>query len=252
MEPGKSADAPHAGEERFYRAWAAGQGLAPFSVTVAETDLQIFAERPLPIEAEHAVRCVRRDIELYASSHDEFLPSLQPIEPWPTAPDPVLRMCKAAADYGVGPMAAVAGVVAEHVARELLAHSDRVIVENGGDVFFVLDQPPVMGLYAGAESPFTGTVRFRPTGVTAGAVCTSSGRVGHSLSFGRADAVVTVAGSGPLADAAATAIGNTIRSPADIQRAIEIESERKLLDGLLIAAEDQIGVWGAVEFLEGV
>jgi hypothetical protein len=252
MNTDKPIEVPRAGEERFYRAWAAGQALVPFTVSVAESDLQVFADRALPVEAEHAIRCVRRDIELYASAHHDFLPSLKPVDPWPTAPDPVLRMCKASADYGIGPMAAVAGVVAEHVGRSLLSHTRRVIVENGGDIFFELDRPPVLGLYAGPASPFTGHVRFRPGTMRSGAVCTSSGTVGHSLSFGRADAVVTVASSAAIADAAATAIGNTIRSAQDIQRAIDLEAERGLLEGLIIALDDQLGAWGTVEFVEGV
>jgi ApbE superfamily uncharacterized protein (UPF0280 family) len=126
-----------------------------------------------------------------------------------------------------------------------------VIVENGGDVFFATDEPPVFGLYAGASSPFTGRVRFVPTEMTCGAVCTSSGTVGHSLSFGRADAVAILAADAALSDAAATAICNSIRTPDDVQRAIDIERDRGLLDGGVIAIGDTLGAWGAVEIIEG-
>jgi uncharacterized protein len=237
--------------ERFYRAWAAARGLVGFEVAIAESDLQVFADRDLSGRAMDAIRRVRRDIEMYAAMNDGFLEALEPLAAMPGAPDPVRRMCQAAEQYGVGPMAAVAGTVAEHVGRELLNVSPRVLVENGGDVFFATEQPPVFGLYAGKRSPFTGRVRFRPREMTMGGVCTSSGTVGHSLSFGRTDAVVAISPNTALADAAATAIGNTVRGPDDIQRAIEVEQERGLLHGLIIALGDQLGVWGAVELIEG-
>jgi len=241
---------PTTGEERFYRTWATGHGLASFEVRVAETDLQVFAERPLAAETEAAVRRVRRDIELYAAAHDGFLESFGPLDPLPAAPDVVRRMCEAARLYGVGPMAAVAGAVAEWVGRELLQRSRRIIVENGGDIFFATDEPPVFGLFAGRRSPFTGRVRFMPKETRAGGVCTSSGTVGHSVSLGRADAVTVVARDTVLADAAATAIANTIRSAGDVERAIGIEQERGLVVGGLIAIGDTLGAWGALELIE--
>jgi hypothetical protein len=251
MGQGTTQERPRPVDGRFYRAWATGRGLCGFEVTVAESNLQIFADGALPREAEAAVRRVRRDIEMYAAAHDGFLRGLEPLSPQPGAPEPVRRMCNAGALYGVGPMAAVAGMVAEHVGRELLRHSTQVMVENGGDVFFHADEPPVFGLYAGRSSAFTGRVRFTPRGLRSGAVCTSSGTVGHSMSYGRADAVVAIARDAVLADAAATAIGNQIRKPEDVGRAIEQEKQRGLLDGLLIAMGETLGASGAVEIVEG-
>jgi len=242
---------PELGKERFYRSWASGKGLCAFEAAVGETDLQIFADFPLPAEAEAAVRRVRRDIELYAVECDGFLTSLMPLELLPGAPDVVRRMCEGAALYCVGPMAAVAGAVAEYVGRSLLERSGQVIVENGGDIFFKTHEPPTFGLYAGKHSPFTGRVRFTPTDLTSGGVCTSSGTVGHSMSFGRADAVTVLAKNVALADAAATAIANTIRSAEDVQKAIDAEKERGVLDGGLIAIGDTLGAWGALEIVEG-
>lgn len=240
-------------QERSYRAWARGRGLCGFEVCVAESDLQVFADRPLEDEVEGAVRRVRRDIELYAAEHEGFIESLRSLLAAPDAPGVVRRMCEATAFYGVGPMAAVAGVIAEAVGRELLARrlTRQLIIENGGDIFFKTDEPPVFGLYAGERSPFTGRVKFVPRGWTEGGVCTSSGTVGHSLSFGRADAVVVLAADTALADAAATGIGNTVRAPGDVERAIGVERERGLLDGLLIAAGETLGAWGALEIVEG-
>lgn len=242
---------PELGKERFYRSWASGKGLCGFTATVAETDLQIFADFAMPAEAEAAVRRVRRDIELYAAGHDSFLPSLKALNALPGAPEVVRQMCEASALYAVGPMAAVAGAVAEYVGRSLLERSSQVIVENGGDIFFKTDEPPVFGLYAGKRSPFTGRISFIPRGIVAGGMCTSSGRVGHSLSFGRADAVTVLARTSALADAAATAIANTVRGAEDVQRAIDVEKERGIVDGGLIAIGDTLGAWGSLEIMEG-
>ncbi len=251
MAEGEPAEMPELEKERFYRAWASGRGLCEFSVTIGETDLQIFADFALPGEAEAAVRRVRRDIELYAATHDAFLGSLLPLAASAGAPRVVRKMCEAGQQYAVGPMAAVAGAVAEYVGRALLERSSQVIVENGGDIFFKTDEPPTFGLYAGRRSPFTGRVRFTPTTMTAGGVCTSSGTVGHSLSLGRADAVVVLAPDTILADAAATSIANRIRGAEDVQRAIDLEKERGLLEGGVIAIDDTLGAWGALEIVEG-
>lgn len=251
MTAGHTDPAREAGADRFYRSWATGKGLCEFRASVAETDLQVFADHALSAEAEAAIRRVRRDIERYAVAHGGFVESLAPLHAAPGAPEAVRKMCEAGAAYGVGPMAAVAGVVAECVGRDLLSESRQVIVENGGDIFFRTDEPPVFGLYAGERSPFTGRVKFTTRGVTEGGVCTSSGTVGHSVSFGAADAVVAVARDTALADAAATAIGNAVRGAEDVQKAVEVERERGLLDGVLIALGAALGIWGAVEIVEG-
>jgi hypothetical protein len=81
-------------------------------------------------------------------------------------------------------------------------------------------------------------------------VCTSSGTVGHSLSFGKADAVVVTAGSATLADAAATAICNKVSQPDDINSAIELGRNIAGLKGIVIIMGSSIGVWGDVKLCE--
>src|SRR5690606_22056825 len=112
----------------------------------------------------------------------------------------------------------------------LLDQSPEVIVENGGDIYLRMDRPVEIGLYAGADSPFSGTLRLRvdPRGAGLG-VCCSSGTVGHSLSFGKADAVVTVAADAALADAAATSLCNRIQTTDDIASILDAEKSRGLL-----------------------
>jgi ApbE superfamily uncharacterized protein (UPF0280 family) len=144
-------------------------------------------------------------------------------------------------------MAAVAGAIAQFVGAELSAYSPEVIVENGGDIFLKSDSDRVVAIYAG-QSPFSGKLGLEIKGKdTPLGVCTSSGTVGHSISFGRADAVTVIARSATLADAAATAIGNLISQPDDIPKGIEFARVNPELLGVLIIKDDKIGVWGRIK-----
>ena len=81
------------------------------------------------------------------------------------------------------------------------------------------------------------------------AVCTSSGTIGHSLSLGVADAVCVVSESCPLADAAATAIGNRVEGAGDIQGAIDWGRGISGVDGIVVVIGDKMGAWGGVELV---
>ena len=126
---------------------------------------------------------------------------------------------EAADKVDVGPMAAVAGAIAEHVGKELLPFSREVIVENGGDIFLRIIKARSIGVYAGETSPFSGKIglEISPEQTPLG-ICASSGTVGHSLSFGGSDACIVLSHSTALADAAATAIANLIGYADDIPR----------------------------------
>ena len=159
-------------------------------------------------------------------------------------------MAAAAARFGVGPMAAVAGAVAAAVGDELARRFGDVIIENGGDVFVSSSRPVTFGFYAGPHSPFSGKLRFGVTGMGERfGVCTSSGTVGHSLSFGKADAVTIVGASAVDADAAATAIANRVQTRDDIDRAIEEAQKFKEIKGIIAAKDDRLGLWGAVTMI---
>jgi ApbE superfamily uncharacterized protein (UPF0280 family) len=165
------------------------------------------------------------------------------------APSIVKDMAEAARTVGVGPMAAVAGAIAEAVGVDLLVHTPEVIVENGGDIFMKLLKSRLIGVYAG-ESAITGKIALEisPEETPLG-VCTSSGTVGHSLSLGAADAVIILSHSAALADAAATAIGNIIKSAEDIAVAIEKVQLINGVTGVVIIKGDKLGVWGKVKLV---
>jgi ApbE superfamily uncharacterized protein (UPF0280 family) len=236
-------------ELRTYRTRMAREGLVAFRVAVQQTDLLILAARDLSLLARQTAVQERSRLESYIAAHPDFLSTLTPWPEDPFAPPVVREMVAAARVAGVGPMAAVAGALAERVGRALLAASPEVIVENGGDVFLALTRPATVALYAGA-SPLSRRVGLRiadedtPLGV-----CTSSGTVGHSLSFGRADAACVVAPTAALADALATALANRVRDPGDIDPALAWLADIPQALGAVVVVGKALGAWGRVELV---
>jgi len=240
---------PQTGEPRTYRTRMAREGLVGFRVAVKQTDLWVLADRDLTPQVREAVIQERQQLEAYIAAHPGFLKALAPWPEDPFAPPVVREMIAAAAQVGVGPMAAVAGAIAQQVGMALAGLSQEVIVENGGDLFLSISRPAIVALFAG-KSPLSHRVglkidpAFSPLGV-----CTSSGTVGHSLSFGRADAACAVAKSAVLADAAATALGNRVPDAAAIPLALEWAALVPEILGAVVIVGDQLGVWGQVELL---
>jgi hypothetical protein len=235
-----------------YRTGISGTGLQSFTIQVRETDLCIRAQKDMSSEAEAILLKHRRDLEAYIKTHPSFGSSLRPLEVEPDVPLIVRMMAAASQMAEVGPMAAVAGTIAELVGRDLARLSPEVMVENGGDIFISLLEKRRVGLYAGA-TPFSGkiAVEIEPEETPLG-ICTSSGLVGHSLSFGNSDAVTVLSRSTPLADAAATRIANIIKSEEDIDRGIELAKSIKGLKGVIIMVGEKMGIWGEVRLCEAL
>ncbi len=224
--------------------------LVSFGVMVKETDLLIRARVDLKERALELVWQCRAELERYIADHPLFLETLEPLRVSHDAPQIVRDMAEAARRVGVGPMAAVAGGIAEFVGRGLLPFSPEVIVENGGDIFLKITKRRVAGIYAG-ESAFTGKIGFeiQPEDTPLG-ICTSSGTVGHSLSFGTADAAIAFSPSAALADAAATAIGNLVATAEDIPAAINFAQGIPLLQAVAIVKDSTMGLWGKLKLVE--
>ncbi len=237
-------------EPRTYRHWINGADLVDAVVMVKETDLYIRAQRNLEEEAKASILKYRAYLEEYIKTNPHFLAALNPIEVADGAPDIVVEMAGAARKCGVGPMAAVAGAIAEYVGKELLDYSNEVIVENGGDLFLKVDTKRQVGIYAG-DSALSGKLAIEvwPEETPMG-MCTSSGTVGHSLSYGKADAVIAVSPSTALADAAATAIGNIMKNVRDINKAIDFAMSVDGLDGIVVIKGSDMGIWGKVRLSE--
>ena len=203
--------------------------------------------------AKTAISLHRRRLEKYVEAHPGFLHSLKPITV-DEGPEVGRLMAKAADSAGVGPMAAVAGVLADLAVEEMIrAGAIVAILENGGEAFLVSDRPIDVAFSAG-DSPLSKRMGFRLEDFPVG-VATSSGLYSHALSFGESEAVTIFARSGGLADAAATAVGNIVKGDnvmdsikRGVERALSIEGVR----GAFIAHRGMVGMGGEVPRLIGV
>ncbi|NQT45865.1 MAG: UPF0280 family protein [Candidatus Omnitrophica bacterium] len=236
-------------EERTYRDWVGCDDLVGFQAVVGETDLSIFAESALKQLAIESIKRYRGEIEDYIKFDPQFKDSLVPIDLNRPAPEIVEEMVIASKKAGVGPMAAIAGAVAEFVGRDLLKRSDQIIVENGGDIFIKVSRERKLGVFAG-ESPLSGKISFKITpDMTPCGICASSGTVGHSLSFGKADAAIIFAKDAIFADAVATATGNVVKCSDDIEKGIEFAKSIEGVFGVCIIVGERIGNWGKIELI---
>ncbi len=232
------------GQPRIYRQSSGNRHLRGYRVCVRETDLWVQSERFLEATVREAVFRYRGFIESFIDANPDFLTAMTPFRLNTPAPAIIRDMVAAAEAANVGPMAAVAGAMAEYAGKELLTESREVVIENGGDLFVKLDRPFTLAIDAGETSlSYKIGLRLDASGHPLG-VCTSSGTVGHSFSRGRADAVCVVSESVSLADAAATAIGNQVGSAADIDAAMNFGKQIPGVSAIAIIAEERIGLWG--------
>lgn len=236
-------------DNRIYRKQHKKKGLVSFDITVKQTNLNIQSDTDLTDKAIQSVLMHRNIIETHIKFHPDFAHTLVPVTDTSPAPGIIMDMIKAGKSANVGPMAAVAGAVAEYTGKSLLEHTSEVVVENGGDIFVKSDCETIFTVYA-ENSPLSMTCglrvkkRNKPYGI-----CTSSGTLGHSKSFGKADAVTVLSDSCPLADAAATTVCNRVQKKTDIQTAIDAVKAIPGVQAVVIIKGEHIGLWGELELV---
>ena len=236
-------------KERFYRNRVKSEDLVSFEVMVKETDLLVSAEQRLEKETRDLVFESRHQIESYIQTHADFLTALEPYPEDPYAPPLVKAMIECTREAGVGPMASVAGAIAEYVGRHLLKKTNQVIVENGGDLFIKASRPVTVSIFAGT-SPLSEKIGLvLPPELMPLGVASSSGTVGHSLSLGKADVGCVLSPSAALADAAATALCNRIQGPKDLSKIDEWAKGIKGILGALVILGDKMATWGQIELI---
>jgi ApbE superfamily uncharacterized protein (UPF0280 family) len=197
--------------------------------------------------AIESIKRNRKQLEEYAGAHPKFLYTLEPL-PVPQKPLVAKLMAEAAEKANVGPMAAVAGVLADLAVRDMIRDGCEVaVVENGGEVSAVSNMPIDVALAAG-DDPLSKRFGFRLTDFPVG-VATSSGRFSHALSFGDAEAATVFCRDAGLADAVATAVGNVVKGE-DRQTAIQHGMDKALsilgVEGVLIVYRGHIGTAGKI------
>jgi len=236
-------------EPRTYRDFEESGRFKTFRVVVEQSDLYVKALAPLERQTEDLLRSCRADIEAAIVRRPEFLTSLEPLEVDPADAPVAMRMIHAGRKAGTGPMAAVAGAVAEYVGRALLPLSREIIIENGGDIFLMVSRPVVVGLHAGT-SPLNNRVgiKIAATPLPMG-ICTSSAKIGPSLSLGKADCATILSRDTALADAVATGLGNRIKRPGDLAEGVEWAMSIPGVDGALAILKDKLAAAGDIELM---
>ncbi len=187
----------------------------------------------------------RHILEDYLKHHPEFHHSLEPLNAYSDAPDVAIRMARGARPVGVGPMAAVAGVMAQLAAEAgMKAGAEEVIVENGGDIFLDAAEPVIIGLHTGTSKLADQLAFSLKREDTPIAICSSSGKMGHSMSKGECDLATVVAKEAALADAAATMAANLVSNEEDVDTTLESIGNICGVDGIMITKNDRVGLVG--------
>jgi uncharacterized protein len=242
-------------EPRYYRDNMGGARWKSFRVVHLETDLWIAVDTGSYLSgiegyAYERAMYYREMLDNHIRIYPEFLTSLVPLVlPPPPLPHLVREMYISTEKSGTGPMSAVAGAVAEHICIDLcnVFTIKEIIIENGGDIFMKVDSPATISVYAG-DSPLSEKIGIEVTpGCSPVSVCCSSGTVGHSLSFGRADACMIVCKSGAQADAFATAFCNEVKTIDDVSTVTESALQKEDILSVVIIKDDQVGIGGRLD-----
>lgn len=234
--------------EHKYRKLINAKGLVRSAVIERDSDLMIFAEKAVTGAALEVLKKQNQILEDYMAKNPKFEPSIKPLVVSPFAPKIIRLMAWAAKRASVGPMTAMSGALAEQVGKAMFKQSKEVVVENGGDIFIRANKVRKIGVFAG-RSPFSEkiAIEINPQDTPLG-VCTIAPAGGHSSS-GSADAVLVTSRSCALADAAATAIGNIVKSEETIGDGLDLAKKIKGLSGVLIIKNDKMGAWGTLKIV---
>jgi ApbE superfamily uncharacterized protein (UPF0280 family) len=213
-----------------------------------ETQCTIIVDKKRGIQtAIKSIKQNRKALEEYIEAHPKFLYTLDPI-PAPAEPLVAKLMAEAAEKAKVGPMAAVAGVLADLAVNDMVADGCEVaVVENGGEIS-ALSNVPIDVAVAAGDTPLSRRFGFRLTDFPVG-IATSSGRFSHALSFGDAEAATVFCRNAGLADAAATAVGNVVKGDnyrRGIQQGIDKALSIQEVDGVLIMYKGHVGTAGKI------
>ncbi len=245
---------------RQYRKNIDTAGRVSFRITVEQSDLfiTIGAPRHENMQEEtvralvlQTVQMCRQQLQDHIRQQKLFLTSLQPLAPEQLMPQWIHNMYHVTEQVGVGPMAAVAGAVAQCVGEALHRFYGDIVVENGGDVWMTQTHDGRAVVDCGGECKASIVFVLHEKEFPLG-LCTSSGKIGHSLSFGLADAATVKAKDAALADAAATALGNRVRSKEDIETALAWIKNIKGVSGAFIAIEGVYGFLGDMEIADSI
>jgi ApbE superfamily uncharacterized protein (UPF0280 family) len=212
---------------------------------IGETAVTILAEKDYIPLAQQSIFDTR-EIILRKIRHDPlFRNTLEPYESDEDDHPLIRRMCDASAKAWVGPMATVAGAVAQEAVEAMFyAGAKTAIVDNGGDIALRLSEEVMVGIYYGGNLPGMG-FRCVPREGRFG-ICTSSRTIGPSISFGIADLATVISENVMLADACATALGNMVEddSESTLNRALDRICCIEGVEGAMVIVGERMAMKG--------
>ncbi len=167
--------------------------------------------------------------------------------------DPVIiRMEDAASKTEVGPMAAIAGAIADLIAEGLIEHgAKQVVVENGGEIAIKTNENTTIALLSMTSFIENKYALEIPGNSQYFGIASSSGTFGHAISLGTADLVTIIAKNAAYADAAATSVANEVvgNDPDKaIQQGIQKfkKFDQNLFFGVIVNKNEKIGLYGKI------
>lgn len=244
-------------------------------IIIEETDLlitlttKIEAEKIIPL-VKNKLQELRNIVKFWIQLYPQIQHSLEPIPCPQNAPSFIEIMCESATYAQVGPFAAIAGTIAQilcHFIHEFLKNNNLpndVIVENGGDIYIYSQKERIIGIMANPKENCILGLKLNASNMPI-SICSSSAKIGHSLSFGQGDLALIIAKNASLADALATSYCNQLQKKEDINKLLERAKQDyciKILDnpytnsttksglmGIFLQIDENIGAWGNIEFI---
>ncbi len=235
--------------ERFYRTDNKTERWNSFIIRNETTDLFIRSAEDLSAIGLKIIEKLRNDIRVHINRQLEFQTSYSPVERLDNTPEIVQLMYHASERTNTGPFASVAGAIAQMTGFELMNYTNEIIVENGGDIWMSLTEPAVVQVHSD-NAEFDGKTRLliSPEDTPCG-ICTTSGKVGPSFSFGKADSVTIIGDCAATADAAATLAGNIVKDEDDITKALNHATAVNSVTGAVIIIKNKMGIQGSVKLI---
>jgi len=222
------------------------KGVARAKFEVDETAVTIVADQQFISQAVEGILHARADIERQIADDPFFLTTFEPYDRGQAANETTRRMCEASEAVGIGPMACVAGAVAQAGLEAMVANGCRHgWVDNGGDIALIVEEPTTIEVFSGSAPGTRDAIAFEmeALGKVMG-VCSSSGKLGHSISLGESDVSVAIADSAVLADAMATAMGNAVQRGRGLETAFAAVSGVNGFIGGLVMLDGAVGITG--------
>jgi len=234
-------------DRSIYRKDISVSGKYSYRINYKYTDIYITSDRDIYKDLEKPVKSFYRSLEKVILQNREFEKSLIPLKAEKDYPEIVKKMCRSAEIFEVGPMASVAGAVCDELARYISGSCGFLMIENGGDSYIKSSSSVTAGLYTGSKYfPKNLMISIDKNSMPCG-LCSSSGIMGHSFSRGSCDLVTVMSDTAVTADAAATAVANSVRARSHVDEALKKYRDYEGIRGLVIIKDDRIAIWGDLQ-----